>query len=303
MALMDIGASVLGKLKNKSQDSGMSFQVLLRLFCQEEFLRRLSLSNYVDNLILKGGLFIYTLSGFESRATIDIDFLLKQTSNSMKDVQKIINEIISTSSGNNYISFEIVSIEAITPQRKYKGLSAKLIGKIKTTKTPFVIDFGVGDLIVPKAEKRSIPTQLENFISPKISTYSLESTIAEKFDAIIERMELTSRMKDYYDIYFIAQTFDFDGQKLQEAIVQTLKTRGTNYDRNSFKEIIEFADNEAMSIKWQQFIKRTKLPAISFSEVIALLDGFLGGIWNTIINEEECFKSWSCQKLLWYDNI
>ncbi len=214
---MDIGASVLAKLKNKSQDSGMSFQVQLRLFCQEEFLRRLSLSNYVDNLILKGGLFI-------------------------------------------------------------------------------------GDVIVPKAEKRYIPTQLAGFISPEISTYSLESTIAEKFDAIIERMELSSRMKDYYDIYLIAQTFDFDGRKLQEAIMQTLETRGTSFDRNSFNEIIGFIHNRAMLIKWQQFIKRTKLPDISFSEVINLFDIFLGDIWNIILNEDEWFKKWSCQSLTWHGN-
>ena len=105
---MDIGASVLAKLKNKSQDSGMSFHVHLRLFCQEEFLRRLSLSNYVDNLILKGGLFIFTLSRFESRATIDIDFLLKRMPNSVKDAQKIINEIINTPNANNYISFNLL---------------------------------------------------------------------------------------------------------------------------------------------------------------------------------------------------
>ena len=297
---MDIGASVLAKLKNKSKDSGMSFQVHLRLFCQEEFLRRLSLSNYVDNLILKGGLFIFTLSGFESRATIDIDFLLKQISSSIKDAQKIINEIINTPSGNSYISFEIDGINEITPQRKYKGVSAKLIGKIKNTRTPFIIDFGVGDVIVPKAEKRNIPTQLAGFLSPEINTYSLESTIAEKFDAILERMELSSRMKDYYDIYFIAQTFDFDGRKLQEAIIQTLETRGTSYDRSSLNEIIGFVDNEAMLIKWQQFIKRTKLPDISFNEVITLFDVFLGDIWNTILNEDEWFKKWSCLNLSWY---
>ena len=299
---MDIEASVLAKLKNKSKNSGMSFQVHLRLFCQEEFLRRLSLSNYVDNLILKGGLFIYILSGFKSRATIDIDFLLKQMSSSIKDVQKIISEIINTPSGNNYISFEIDGIEEITPQRKYKGVSAKLIGKIKNTKTPFIIDFGVGDVIIPKTEKRNIPTQLDDFVSPEINTYSLESTIAEKFDAIIERMELSSRMKDYYDIYYIAQTFDFDGRKLQEAIMQTLETRGTSYDRNSFNEIICFVDNEAMLIKWQQFIKRTKLPDISFDKVITLFDTFLGDLWNTILNEDEWFKKWSCQSLIWYED-
>ena len=296
---MDIGASVLAKLKNKSRASGMSFQLHLRLFCQEEFLRRLSLSNYIDNLILKGGLFIYTLSGFESRATIDIDFLLKQMPSSIKDAQKIISEIINTPSGNNYISFEVGGIEEITPQRKYGGVSAKLIGRIKNTKTPFVIDFGVGDVIVPKAEKRNIPTQLEGFVSPEINTYSLESTIAEKFDAILERMELSSRMKDYYDIYFIAQTFDFDGRKLQEAIMQTLETRGTSYDPSSFNEIIGFAHDEGMLIKWQQFIKRTKLLNISFGEVIVLLDSFLGDIWNAIIDEDEWLKGWSSKNLTW----
>ena len=194
---MDIGASILAKLKNKSQTSGMPYQVHLRLFCQEEFLRRLSLSKYVDNLILKGGLFIFTLSGFESRATIDIDFLLKQIPSSINTLQRIINEINNTSRGIEYIIFEISGIEEISPQRKYKGASFKLVGKIKNTKTPFAIDFGIGDIIVPKAEKRKIPTQLDSFVSPEISTYSLESTIAEKFDAMLERMELTSRMKYY----------------------------------------------------------------------------------------------------------
>ena len=264
---MDIGASILTKLKNKSQSSGMSYQVHLRLFCQEEFLRRLSISKYVDNLILKGGLFIFTLSGFESRATIDIDFLLKQIPGSVDEIEKIVTEIINTTSGNDFVTFKINGIEEIAFQREHKGVSFKLIGKIKNTKTPFIIDFGIGDVIVPKAEKRKIPTQLVNFTSPEISTYSLESTIAEKFDAILERMELTSRMKDYYDIYYIARTFDFDGRKLQEAIMQTLETRGTNYERNSFDEIIDFANNETMLIKWLQFIRRTNLPDISFSKV------------------------------------
>jgi predicted nucleotidyltransferase component of viral defense system len=298
---MDIGASILAKLKNKSQTSGMPYQVHLRLFCQEEFLRRLSLSKYVDNLILKGGLFIFTLSGFESRATIDIDFLLKQIPSSINTLQRIITEIINTSSGNDFIIFEISGIEEISPQRKYKGASFKLVGKIKNTKTPFAIDFGIGDIIVPKAEKRKIPTQLDSFVSPEISTYSLESTIAEKFDAMLERMELTSRMKDYYDIYYIAQTFDFDGRKLQEAIMQTLETRGTSYDHNSLHEIINFSNNEIMLIMWQQFIRRTKLPNISFSEVITLLNRFLNDIWNAIINGEEWFKNWRCSDLSWHN--
>ena len=296
---MDMGASVIAKLKNKAQSSGMSFQVHLRLFCQEEFLRRLSLSKYADNLVLKGGLFLFVLTGFESRATIDIDFLLRQIPGSVEDARRIVSEIISTPSGNDFITFEMSNFEKITPQRRYKGVSFQLIGKIKNTKTPIYVDFGIGDVIVPKAEKRLIPTQLDTFAPPEISTYSLESTIAEKFDAMLQRMELTSRMKDYYDLYFIARTFDFDGRKLQEAIIQTLENRGTDYDRNSFDEIISFSGNDAMLVKWRQFLRRTKLPDIEFSEITGLLNTFLGGIWNAIVNEDEWHKTWHCRTASW----
>lgn len=296
---MDMGASVIAKLKNKAQNSGMPFQVHLRLFCQEEFLRRLSLSKYADNLVLKGGLFLFVLTGFESRATIDVDFLLRQIPGSVEDARRIVSEIISTPSGNDFITFDMKSFEEITPQRKYKGVSFQLTGKIKNTKTPFNVDFGIGDVIVPKAEKRLIPTQLDDFTPPEIITYSLESTVAEKFDAMLQRMELTSRMKDYYDLYFIARTFDFDGRKLQEAITQTLQNRGTDYDRNSFDELVSFSENDAMLVKWRQFLKRTKLPDIEFREVTGLLNTFLGGIWSAIVNEDEWHKTWRCQTGSW----
>ena len=154
-------------------------------------------------------------------------------------------------------------------------------------------------MIVPKAEKRLIPTQLDTFTPPEIITYSLESTVAEKFDAMLQRMELTSRMKDYYDLYFIARTFDFDGRKLQEAIMQTLQNRGTDYDRSSFDELISFSENDAMLLKWRQFLKRTKLPDIEFSEVTSLLNTFLGGIWSAIVNEDEWHKTWHCRTTSW----
>lgn len=93
--MIDKGASVLAKLKNKAGETGKSLQVHLQLFCQEEFLRKLSMSKYADNLVLKGGLFIYTLTNFESRATVDIDFLMRQLPNSVEEIEKIITEILS----------------------------------------------------------------------------------------------------------------------------------------------------------------------------------------------------------------
>lgn len=102
---MDMGASVIARLKNKAKETGKPFQLHLQLFCQEEFLRRLAASRYAENLVLKGGLFIYTLTNFESRATVDIDFLLRQFPGTIEDIKRMVDEIIATDSDNDFITF------------------------------------------------------------------------------------------------------------------------------------------------------------------------------------------------------
>ena len=249
--MADIAASVLAKLKNKAKDAGISYQQCLQLFMQEEFLRKLSKSGYDDFLILKGGLFIYTLTNFESRATIDVDFLLRGYSNSIDNVKDLIFKIIGIPTGNDYIEMTAKNFEEISPQRKYHGISIQIIGQIKNVRVPFNVDIGVGDVIVPKAEQRKINTQLPGFEAPVIKTYSLESTIAEKFDAILQRFELTGRMKDFYDIYYLSRTFDFDGAKLQAAIFETLQRRGTPYDKDSFKRVVALAEEKKKKKRWK----------------------------------------------------
>ena len=169
--MVDRATSVLSKLRNKAKSSGISYQQCLQLFVQEEFLRKLSKSGYYDTLILKGGLFIYTLTNFESRATIDVDFLLRGYSNSIDDIKDLIYNIISTSTGNDYIDMRAKGFEKISPQRKYHGISTQIIAQIKNVRVPFNIDIGVGDIIVPHAEERTINTQLPDFESPIIKTY------------------------------------------------------------------------------------------------------------------------------------
>ena len=158
--MADKAASVLAKLRNKAKASGISYQQCLQLFMQEEFLRKLSKSGYKDFLVLKGGLFIYTLTNFESRATIDVDFLLRNFSNSIDDVKELVEKIINTPTGNDYILMTAKGFEEISPQRKYHGISAQIIGQIKNVRIPFNVDIGVGDVIVPQAEQRTINTQL-----------------------------------------------------------------------------------------------------------------------------------------------
>ena len=290
--MADIAASVLAKLKNKAKASGISYQQCLQLFVQEEFLRKLSKSGYEDNLILKGGLFIYTLTNFESRATIDVDFLLRGASNSLDDVKDLIARILNTPTGNDYISMKAKGFEEISPQRKYHGISTQIIAQIKNVRVPFNVDIGVGDVIVPRAEERKINTQLPDFEAPVIMTYSLESTIAEKFDAILQRFELTGRMKDFYDIYYLARTFDFDGAKLQTAITRTLERRGTNYDKDSFKRIIALADDVDMQKRWKYFLKNIKDDTLEFVVVIDEIRAFLEPVFEAIINKKVFHDEW-----------
>jgi predicted nucleotidyltransferase component of viral defense system len=296
---MDKGTSVIAKLKNKAKKTGKPLQVHLQLFCQEEFLRRVALSEYSDNLVLKGGMFIYTLSNFESRTTIDVDFLLRQLPNSLEEIKSIIDDILAIDTGNDFIVFESQGFEKISPQRKYNGVSFQLIGRINNTKTPFNVDIGFGDIIVPHAEKRTIPVQLPEFSSPEISTYSLESTIAEKFDAILQRLEMTSRMKDFYDIRYLSSAFDFDGRKLQEAIFETIQNRGTVYDKTSLNTIRSFADDSDMQAKWRQFLRRLKLQELSFVNVLKEIETFIAPVWNAIITENEFFGEWSAKESRW----
>lgn len=291
--MADKAASVLAKLKNKAKAFGISYQQCLQLFVQEEFLRKLSKSGYEDNLILKGGLFIYTLTNFESRVTIDVDFLLRAASNSIEDVKVLIGKIINMPTGNDYISMTAKGFEEISPQRKYHGISAQIITQIKNVRVPFNVDMGVGDVIVPCAEKRAISTQLPDFEAPIIKTYSLESTIAEKFDAILQRFELTGRMKDFYDIYYLARTFDFDGARLQTAIFETLQRRGTPYDRDSFKRIVSLAEDEDMQKRWKYFLKNIKDDTLEFSVVIDEIQKFLEPVFEAIVNEDEWQKQWN----------
>ena len=297
--MADKAASVLAKLRNKAKASGISYQQCLQLFVQEEFLRKLSKSGYGDTLILKGGLFIYTLTNFESRATIDVDFLLRGYPNSIEDIKDLIGKIIDTPTGNDYIEMRAKGFEEISPQRKYHGISTQIIAQIKNVRVPFNIDIGVGDIIFPRAEERTISTQLPDFEAPVIKTYSIESTIAEKFDAILQRFELTGRMKDFYDIYYLSRTFNFDGERLQSAIFNTLQRRGTPYDRDSFKRVVSLADDEDMQKRWKYFLKTIKDDTLEFQFVIAEIRSFLEPVFDAIVNEVEWQKVWKSNAEKW----
>lgn len=299
--MADIAASVLVRLKNKAAESGRSYQLCMQLFCQEEFLRRVEKSKYVDNLVLKGGLFLYSLTNFDSRVTVDVDFLLRQQPNTPERLQEILEEIIAVNTSYDFITFEIKSVAPIAVAKKYAGVGASIIAKIKNTRTPFSVDFGFGDVIVPGQERRKIPTQLSDFEAPIINTYSVETTVAEKIDAILSLMEFTSRMKDYYDVYYLASKFDFDGTVLSEALRKTFVNRNHIFTVEQFEQVMIFDSDDGMQKKWKAFTRKIDIKTDDFKVVLDTIKGFLTEPFRSAVEGFRYTSQWSAAANKWVE--
>jgi predicted nucleotidyltransferase component of viral defense system len=288
--------SILARLRNRAKEENITMQQLLNLFFQEEFLRRLSNFRYKDNLILKGGFFLYTISDFKFRPTIDSDYLIRNHSNDIKEIENLVHEIIGTDMQDEIIGIEVSKLEIISEIREYHGVRAKLIGYIGRTRTPFHVDFGIGDIIVPGSVEREIPVLLAGFDKPKVLTYSLESTIAEKLDAIITLMEATGRMKDFYDIYQLAKTFDFEGDILRLAVEETLNNRNTNYDKDSVIIISRLVKDMEIQKRWVNFVEKVIRDEVDFERVVKVILKLLSPPFEAIVEGKDFNSKWSCKE-------
>ena len=211
----------------------------------------------------------------------------------------ILEEIIAVQTGNDFVIFELKDDAPIAVAKKYAGIGASIVARIKNTRTPFSIDFGVGDVIVPKQEKRRIPTQLDDFIAPTVNTYSIETTVAEKIDAILSLMEFSSRMKDYYDIYYLANKFDFDGKVLTEALRKTFTNREHNFTEEQFEQVMGFDDDAAMQKKWKAFVRKIDTKTDNYSAVLNTIKVFLTKPFTAAVGGKEFIKKWSATNGEW----
>ena len=206
---------------------------------------------------------------------MDIDFLGCDISNDIDEMKVIIDDIIKTKTDNGFIDLQVKSAERITEQKKYPGIRLKVVARILNTRTPFDIDIGIGDVIVPQIDSVDIPTQLESFDSPNVKSYTLESTIAEKLEAMFNRMETTSRMKDYYDIYYLLSRYDFDGETLSKAIYETFNNRQTECTINSLERISRIYESNEMERRWNVFTRKTLGIELPFNEVVEGIISFV----------------------------
>ena len=224
---------------------------------------------------------------------------MRKIPNTPEQLTIVIEEIINTPTGNDFITFEIKDVAPIALAKKYAGIGVSIVAHIKNTRTPFSIDFGVGDVIVPRQEKRKILTQLDDFEAPSVNTYSLETTIAEKIDAILSLMEFSSRMKDYYDIYYLANKFDFDGATLTEALKKTFENRLHTFTAEQFEQVMAFDNDEVMQKKWKAFVRKIETKTDDFGKVIETINLFLADPFKAAVENTNFTAKWIATDTKW----
>jgi predicted nucleotidyltransferase component of viral defense system len=294
-SIRNIAASVHQQLLNKAKESSRPFNELLQYFAIERFIYRLSMSSHADKFILKGALMFSAWCGLASRPTMDID-LLGSIDNSLEVISAAIKDTCLMDVEADGISFNAETVEAIriTEDAEYEGVRVRVHGSLGNARVSIQIDIGFGDVIVPNANTVSYPTILD-FPAPELKGYTMESTIAEKFQAMVKLGVLNSRMKDFYDIWVLSLTFDFKGEVLADAIEKTFEIRNTPATLDTALFNPSFGKDGDKNVQWQSFIRKTKLinAPESFGEVIGAVKLFLEPLAASIAERRAFSSNWT----------
>lgn len=275
--IKDIGASVRTRLLDMAKKTGKDFDAVLVRYFQERFLYRLSRSPYERHFILKGALLflVYEMPFF--RPTKDIDFLGSATSNDMGNIKSMVREIAGLHLPDGVIFYpDSVKAEQIKEDADYEGVRVKLEATLSGARKTLQLDIGFGDIVVPGPVEMEFPVLLEGLPVPSLMVYSKESAIAEKFEALVKLNFLTSRMKDVYDILFLASQESFRLATMREAILATFKRRLTPLDDRKVIFGEEFKNQKEKEDQWAAFLKRNRLESgEAFSATMEKIELFL----------------------------
>ena len=214
-------------IRNMSKKKSADAQILMRNYMMERFLERISLSEYKNQFILKGGMLVAAMVGLDARTTMDLDATIKGTNVSVEDVEMIISKIISIPL-NDGVLFRIKRISEIMEEADYPGVRVSMETKFDGVITPLKIDISTGDIITPREIKYKFNLMLENR-TIEVWAYNLETVLAEKLETVISRNVTNTRMRDFYDIYILQKLYGEQLSKdvLRDALVATAKKRET----------------------------------------------------------------------------
>jgi len=275
--LSNVSASVHDRLLNQARDTGRPFNELLQYYGIERFLYRLAQTEHAQHFILKGALLLRAVGSAETRPTRDID-LLGQGSPTEERLRNIVHEAMEADVPEDGMTYDVDTLEStgIAETAEYNGVRLTFRGFLGTARVPMQIDIGFGDPVVPGPTRITYP-QLLDYGSPRLLGYTIESVVAEKYQAMVNLELANTRMKDFYDVWMLIQRHSFQEQTLAEAIAATFERRKTPIPGERPPALTDaFFDSDPKRRQWRAFLRTIRADTpLALPDVISDIAEFL----------------------------
>lgn len=274
MEKKNYGKSVKTRLLNLMNETGCKYMYLLARYFNERLLYRVSVSQYKDNFLLKGGSLLYAIDGLSARPTVDVDFMADKINRDRDYLTKVFREILGITCDEDGVFFDTddIVVEPITVDKKYPGTRFNFTAHMDSIVHKMSVDIGFGDVVTPCPASIDFPLLLPNIPSISLQAYSLETVVAEKFHTMIDRDVYNSRMKDFFDCYQLLTKRDLDDNVLCDAICATFDNRGLAYNPDLKLFTDEFVNDGNRLIQWNLFLKKIQWnEALDFGVVMQII--------------------------------
>lgn len=262
---------IKGRIKSVAKQNNADARTLMRIYMMERFLERLAQSEYRDNFIIKGGILVTAMIGVAHRSTMDIDTSMKNLNLSAEDALRVVNQVKDIDLDDG-VSFEVKDVSNIMDEMEYPGIRVTMNANVGRLITPLKIDISTGDVITPRAIEFNYDLLLEDR-SISLWSYNLETILAEKLQTVLARGILNTRMRDFYDIRMLLDTYEDKVNKavLKDAFAATCKKRGTDHLQEQAEEIIKIIEaDEQLQVLWRAYQKKYSYAAkIDYASVIS----------------------------------
>ena len=262
---------IKGRIKSVAKQNNADARTLMRIYMMERFLERLAQSEYRDNFIIKGGILVTAMIGVAHRSTMDIDTSMKNLNLSAEDALRVVNQVKDIDLDDG-VSFEVKDVSNIMDEMEYPGIRVTMNANVGRLITPLKIDISTGDVITPRAIEFNYDLLLEDR-SISLWSYNLETILAEKLQTVMARGILNTRMRDFYDIRMLLDTYEDKVNKavLKDAFAATCKKRGTDHLQEQAEEIIKIIEaDEQLRVLWRAYQKKYSYAAeIDYASVIS----------------------------------
>lgn len=244
-------------IRNLSRQKAADAQILMRNYMMERFLERVSLSEFRDRFILKGGMLVAAMVGLDARSTMDMDATVNGATVGIEEVETMMNRIISVPLEDGVV-FRCKHISEIMDEAEYPGIRVAMEATFDGVITPLKIDISTGDAITPRQVRYRFKLMLENR-SIEIWAYNLETVLAEKLETAVSRATTNTRMRDFYDLHILNQVYgqSIHANDLRSALAATAKKRGTEkYLTNAVEVLCEVENSPEMEKLWMAYQRK-----------------------------------------------